>query len=389
MTMQRWLTVVVIVLVAVSGSAAYARPSPISVSALPAKSDAGTGCLAEGEGRSAVTATGSIVPNRQSILSFELPGTVAEVWVSEGQHVRAGQPLARLDDTTQQFNLQQANYTVQAAQAALAKLLEPVDSADVSNAEANVKAAEGAYSAKASIVSPDTIKAYQLQYQQALAALQSANKIRADAGGQLKTDDPNYLKYVAQVGIAQDNADIAKYKLEQVQEGASLESVTANIAYAQARLAQVKAGPRPLDIESAQAQLAIATLQRDQAQHLLDKTRLLAPFAGTITQVNIKPGEVSSGAAIALIDDSLLFVDVQVNEVNIGAIQVGQPVEMSLDALPGTTLLGKVRRIDPIATAETPVITYTVRVALDTTDAPIKVGMTANATFVVNPDSGQ
>jgi multidrug resistance efflux pump len=364
MTMRRWLTAAVLILVVASGGAERAQP---------AQASGGT-----------VSATGSLVPDKQSILSFELPGTVAEVLVTEGQHVVAGQELARLDAATQQFSVQQAAYGVRAAQAVLDKLLAPVDSGDVSNAEASVKAAEGAYSAKASAVNPNLVKAYQLKYKQALSALESANEVRADAGGWLKTDDPNYLKYVALVGMAQDNADIAKYKLEQVQAGVSLKAATASIAYAQARLAQVKAGPRPLDIESAQAQLVMAVLQRDQAQHLLDKTRLLAPFAGTITQVNIKQGEVSSGPALVLIDDSLMYVDVQVNEVNIGAIQVGQPVEMILDALPGLTLRGKVRRIDPIATVETSLITYTVRVALDTLDARLKVGMTVNATFIVS-----
>src|SRR5215813_5323360 len=119
--------------------------------------------------RVVASATGSVVAKRQSSLSFDLPGKIVEVAVVEGQQVEAGQLLARVDDTNQKFGLQQAEYTVQGAQAALNKLLEPVDARDVADAGANVKAAEGAYSAKAGAVSPSAIKAAQLQYQQALA----------------------------------------------------------------------------------------------------------------------------------------------------------------------------------------------------------------------------
>src|SRR5262245_20107008 len=102
--------------------------------------------------RVVVSATGSVVAKGQSGLSFDFPGKVVEVAVVEGQHVEAGQLLARVDDTNQKFSLQQAEYTVQSAHAALDKLLEPVDPRDVADAAANVKAAEGVYSAKAGAV---------------------------------------------------------------------------------------------------------------------------------------------------------------------------------------------------------------------------------------------
>src|SRR5579859_5489548 len=73
-----------------------------------------------------VTATGNVVAAKQSNLSFDIPGVVTELDVKEGQHVEAGQVLARVDDATAQYNVQQAQYGVDAAQAALDKLLEPV-----------------------------------------------------------------------------------------------------------------------------------------------------------------------------------------------------------------------------------------------------------------------
>jgi multidrug resistance efflux pump len=331
--------------------------------------------------QTSITATGRIVAKRQSNLSFDIPGTVVELPVQEGQHVDAGQLLAREDDAVQQLSFQQADLAAQGTQVALDKLLKPVDARDVANAEAAVKAAEGGYSGLAGAVNPNTIKAFDLQYQQAQAAAQNAEILRQGAGGQYAQDDPNYQKSVAQLGIAQTNAEIARLRLQQVQNGPSLLAATANIGYMQARLAQVKAGTNQLDVDDAQAQLATAKLQRDQAKILLDKTRLVAPFAGTVSKVIVKSGEVSGGPALVLIDDSQLYVEASVDETSIAHIQPGQPVTFTVDALPGTKLTGKVQRINQLADGATSVVTYTVRVQIDKTDAFIKVGMTANVSF--------
>ena len=330
------------------------------------------------------SATGSTVAKRQAQIGFDQAGRVQEVLVQEGQTVEAGQLLARLDDSTQQANLQQAEYALKAAQAALDKLLRPVDSGDLANAEADVKTAQGQYSAIAGAVTLEQIKTYEVQYQQALAAAKNAEALRTEAGGRYAQDDPNYQRYLAQVGTTTFSAEIARLRLEQAKAGRSLVVATANIAYYQARLAQVKAGPKQADIDDAQAQLAVAQLQRDQAQHQLDKTRLLAPFAGVLIVVNVKAGEVKSGPVMVIMDNSEIYADVKVDESDIGKIGIGQPVELTLDALPDMTLTGKVQRIADIADSSTSVITYLVRVTLDPTSAPVKVGMTANATFLVS-----
>src|SRR5258708_37131053 len=81
----------------------------------------------KGDLKLTVSATGNVVANQQSKLNFDQSGTVKEVLVDEGQRVDAEQLLARLDDTTQQSNLEQAQFSLKAADAALQKLLKPVD----------------------------------------------------------------------------------------------------------------------------------------------------------------------------------------------------------------------------------------------------------------------
>jgi HlyD family secretion protein len=331
-----------------------------------------------------VSATGNLVPIRQSNLTFDQSGRITAVLVEQDQAVQAGQVLARVDNSAQTANLAQAENNLKAAQATLQKLLEPVDPGEIAKAEANVKAAEASYSAQANSTTLAQINGLKLQYQKAAQAAQDAEKLRIEAGGRTGgPGDPNYDKYVAQVGQAQANAAIAQLNLQKAEAGSSLTGATANIAYQQALLAQLKAGPKQSDIDAAQAAEVVAQLQRDQAQHQLDQTNLVAPYAGIISTINVKPGMASSGVALVISDISTLYIDTTVDETDIGKIQVGQPVQITLNALPNVSLTGKVARVTQTADTTASVITYAVRIALDKTDAPIKVGMSANAIFIV------
>lgn len=333
-----------------------------------------------------VSATGNIVSKQETNLSFQESGIVKAVAVKVGDKVKAGSVLAMLDDTALQTSLAQAEDSLKAAQTALDKLLQPVSQADIGSAEANVKSAMAAYQSAANTgTSADSLKAYKLQYDQALKGVEEANYAAAAAGGQYSSTDPNYQKTVAAVGAAQVTADQAKLTWQNAQNsGTNLSEDTANISLAQAKLAQVKAGPSQLDIDAAQAQIEVAKIQLVQAQHNAELAQLSAPFDAVVSTINVKPGEVSSGTAFVLVDTSTLFVDINVDEADIAAISVGLPVKVTLDALPDVELTGKVQRVSPVAvTSSTSVITYTVRIALDPTTVALKSGMTASAIFTV------
>ena len=86
---------------------------------------------------------------------------------------------------------------------------------------------------------------------------------------------------------------------------------------------------------------------------------LYAPFDGTVAKIVGELGEYSTPSppgvptppAIDLIDDSCLYVKAPMDEVDAPKIRVGQPVRITLDALPGRTLPGKVRRVAPFVSA--------------------------------------
>jgi HlyD family secretion protein len=119
-------------------------------------------------------------------------------------------------------------------------------------------------------------------------------------------------------------------------------------AETRARLAQLSCSSSDVQIRQADANLA---LQRA----LLDQASLRAPFSGTVAQINGELGEfvtpsppgIPTPPAVDLIDDSCLYVDAPIDEVDAGRVRIGMPVRISLDAFRGRSFAGQVSRIAP------------------------------------------
>ena len=121
-------------------------------------------------------------------------------------------------------------------------------------------------------------------------------------------------------------------------------------AEAEARAAGCATGKA--DVAQAQARVTVVGTARQ-------RTVLVAPFGGTVAKIVGEVGEYSTPSppgvatppAIDLIDDSCLYVKAPMDEVDAPKIRAGQPVRISLDALPGKSFAGKVRRVAPYVTA--------------------------------------
>ena len=93
----------------------------------------------------------------------------------------------------------------------------------------------------------------------------------------------------------------------------------------------------------------------------------------------------ASGAGVVLADPTKLQVKVTLSEVDVAKIKVGQPAQMTLDALPGNTYDAKVtRRSDPCPTVTQGVVNYPVVLSVNNPDPSVKPGMTANLTIEVD-----
>ncbi len=99
-------------------------------------------------------------------------------------------------------------------------------------------------------------------------------------------------------------------------------------------------------------QAQLAALELDMRKDRLDRTRIVAPFSGVITEVSVEEGEyVSSGeVAVSLIDRSSLVATLQIDEIDIPLVSLGQTVSFVFDALPGKSYEGYVEKIPPVGT---------------------------------------
>jgi HlyD family secretion protein len=123
----------------------------------------------------------------------------------------------------------------------------------------------------------------------------------------------------------------------------------------------------------------------DSAQAIVNQAQLTAPFAGTVAETYSMSGDqVSPGTLGFRVDDvSRLLVDVQVTEVDINSIQVGQPVTVMFDAILGAEYNGKVVDVAQAGEIAGGSVSFTVTVELTDADAQVKPGMTAAVTVTV------
>ncbi|MFN8378526.1 MAG: efflux RND transporter periplasmic adaptor subunit [Anaerolineae bacterium] len=333
-----------------------------------------------------VSALGRVEADRETRLSFLASGRAAEVLVEVGDSVQADDPLVRLNDDAQQLALEQAQLGLQLAELQRDQLLAGPDESQIAAAQANVQAAQGAAQAIAGAVAPGDLQAAQLAYDQAQQALADAQTARQSAAGGQPQEAYDLLD--ARVGQASFQAEIARLQLEDAQNGrpADLGAAYARVNQAQAALDQLTAGPTDLQLEQANARVEQAQLQVEQAQMALDRMTLNAPHGGIVTSLLVEEGAlVAPGLPVVTITDTdPLRLTVQVDEIDVRQIREGMPARIRFDALPGVTLPGMLESIAPVATTSGGIVNYDVRVRLDDRDPRVRVGMTADASFVVD-----
>lgn len=157
--------------------------------------------------------------------------------------------------------------------------------------------------------------------------------------------------------------------MQQKKQLVSEESVDNALSQAQAKQAACRA---------ADARIAAQKARSAAAAALLEKSRLRAPFAGTVAEVNVELGEyltpsppgIPTLPAVDLLDLSCLYVSAPIDEVDAPAIRVGQTARVSLDAFPNRKFAAAVRRIAPyVLDKEKQARTVEVEANLATTEA--------------------
>ena len=391
-----------------------------------------------------IGATGSVRSAQTATLSWQASGTVGDVSAAMQQAVAKGDTLASLDLTSLSQGILQAQVDLINAQNALADLTEPdpleialaqdaLDQAqtrldDLLNpsAVALAQAEVAVLDAQDALVdaqrnvdklsygrgSQEQIELARANY---LLAQQNAERLQEIYEGTPghHDEDPAKAQALSNLAGAESARDRALGTLnwylgspseaEVAQAQANLTLAEANLADAQNTLAELQ-NPTETALALARARvtdaqetldkliagptaddLTIAQTRVTQAEAALAQARLVAPFDGTITQVMVLPGDlVSPGSPAFRIDDlSTLYVDLDVSEIDIHLVQVGQPVSITFDAILDRTYRGEITQIGQVGTANQGAVSFSVTVRMLDPDSQVRSGMTAIANIVV------
>ena len=371
-----------------SGPAAALDPTPTAVSS---KSTSPT-----------VSATGEVVPAQWTTLSFAQAGTVVQLPIKEGDRIKTGEVIARLDATDLKANLAQKQAAVKTAEAQLAQVTAAPRADEVQVAQEAVAAANARIAAataqrdqlyssisKADIIQAQAqIKAAQAQIDQLQRAMDRVISIGGRALSAGESLD-NYLKAATlQQAAAQSRLDSlidgpTRNQLRMAEAGIALATSQAQAAQAQLDLLMARAMPQDIAVAKAKVDQAQADVAEAQAQ--LDQTKMTAPFDGAIAKVLIDANQfVGPGQPIVQLADlsGLRVETTDLNESDVARINLGDLAKVTFDALPGVEISGKVTRIAPKAKEGTGV-NYTVVIQLDQIPDSVRWGMTANVDISV------
>ncbi len=376
----------------------------------------------------AVIAEGRLVPNESVQLAFVSGGQVDEILVTEGDEVQAGEVIARLGDRealeanlaaaelealAADLELTAANLELLNAQKAYDDLYENWPDMAIQAEQNLTDARQAAHDAERNL-GYKTGTADQLDIDVAWSQVVLAEKALDDAEEKFEPyankpeDNLARASYQAKLAQAQKAYDRAVSHYNALKDPAGdfeISQAEASHSVAQARLAQAQKdydelldGPDPDDVTLAEAQIQAAEaristaegrantaqVNIQAAQAALDNLDLVAPFAGTIVDLNLILGEqVAPGNPVAtLVDFSKWYVETDnLTEIEVVDVAVGQKVSIVPDALPEVTLTGTVDSIDDFFVEKRGDVTYTGRVLIDEIDPRMRWGMTVVVTF--------
>jgi HlyD family secretion protein len=385
-----------------------------------------------------VSPTGQVSAKKRAQLVFDVSRIpVTEVLVIAGQKVRQGDVLVRIDPSSLERAIQQAEADLLSAEEALEKAKNPYTALDLQKAELDVAQAEVALAqAKQQTVEKSLAQAQfdlesarlnlpitqsgssvgktprDLEYTVAWHERNVRNlqaQLQQGKVDQTKVDEEaqTLAKVTAQLEAAQATArtavTAAQEKVTQAEEAlADLKAGSSSVAVAQVKnkvsqaeynlakakdsLATVAAGADAKAVQLAQARYESAQAALEEAQAALESATMVAPFDGTVTAVGVEVGDlVSSGTnVVTLADLTNLEVVATVDETEISQVKVGQAASITFDAVTGARFTGKVVEVPLVGQLVQNVVSYDVVLSLEGADGEsLLPGMTANVTIIV------
>jgi HlyD family secretion protein len=312
-----------------------------------------------------VKATGSVDAKITVDVSSQLSGRIAEVFVNFNDVVKAGQPLAQLD---QESFLIAAKETKAALQVATATT--HVQEAAVERAKLGIVNARNDETLAEALVAS-------AQAKQDEAEREFGRKAQLAKTGTGAERDLSQARTLRDTGAADLRAAIEQVKMK-----------TEAIAIAEADLRMAEA-----NLENAQAVIEQKQATVDQAELDLKRTVIRSPIDGVIVKRDVNPGQTIAVSLEAMtlfkIANNLDSMEVhgKIDEADIGKLKTGQSARFTVDAYPDRTFTGKVLQIRKASEVVQNVVTYTAVISAPNPELLLLPGMTAELSILVS-DTG-
>ncbi|MCS6816530.1 MAG: efflux RND transporter periplasmic adaptor subunit [Blastocatellia bacterium] len=271
---------------------------------------------------SKVTANGEVRPRNFVNMTSEVPGRVIEIYVKEGDWVKAGTPLLKIDPTQISSEAESSQANLQAARAEVQNAQVQVDAArnNVLNVQASLAAAK-----------------YELERAKAdLTFAEEEFRRREQLLEQGVISRAEYDRARASYRGAQALVEAQQQRVQQLE--------------AQLRDAQIRVRQAQAQLQSARARVAQIQANYRSALDRLAKTVQKAPIDGVIANLPVRIGQYvlasfSTTPLLTIADMSEINVEVQVDETDIARVRAGQKARIRVDALGDQELEGEVSEV--------------------------------------------
>jgi len=341
-----------------------------------------------------VGATGTVRAHQTANLPWQVSGIVDEVIAELGDRVAQGEVLATLEQISLPQNVILAQADLVSAEEALDDLYESYEDLALAQAQKTLAdAREAERDAELNLTwlkYPASKREIEAAYARLVIAEKNLSRAKVAYNHFKKRPEKNIQRAQATAALdsAQDAYDAALRNYNSASGGAhevyiaqgeaNLLVAQQNVIEAQEEYERLLEGPDADDIKAAEARVAAA-------QATLKLSWIEAPFSGTVTMAEPMSGDtVGAGTNAFRMDDfSKLLVDVEISEVDINRIKVGQDVLLTFDAIIDKDYHGEVVEVSPVGMPDQGIVNFSVTVELEDHDYQVKPGMTAAVSIVV------
>lgn len=336
-----------------------------------------------------LSVTGTVQASKEVNINFtNIEGAkLVAVNVKAGDSVKAGQVLARLDDSDARLQIKDAESNVAIASTKLDEAKRGPKTNDIELQKANVL--------KAQMAIKTAKNAMELEE---AAAQKEAAKVTLDKA-QKDYDDQAYLVQndaaaESDLATAKQNLDKAKldmnnaelqYKKAQTKQTEAIEEAEMGYKTALIQLKAAQSPPEASNIQSAQASLLQAETALEQKKSVLSKLQVTAPWDGIILKVNGDVGTSPTAPFIVMNNSNtgVMKVLAKVNESDIAKLKTGLQATMHSNSFPDKQFKGEVRFVSPEPVTEANVTTYKIELSLDSQNIRLQPGMNMDVSLLL------